>query len=321
VIWLTWRQHRLDAVGTALLLVVVVGLVSGFIVAAHPLLEQIKNVCPSVDDACGRAVTTYSTQFGTAQQVLYLSFLVLPVLSGLFIGAPLLAREFEQGTEQLVWSQGITRMRWLLMKLAILGAATAIIAGILAVAGQMGSAARPPIQYNQWFAFDNQGPEFVAYALFAFALGVAAGALIGRSVPAIAVALVGFVGARAAVGLLARRNFMTPVQSDVSGPLWVGQGSQDWTLGSQYPADLQGHAVSWERLQEATMLCSKAADGPKSGSFAQMEACWHDHGLKIVQIIQPADRFPLFQGIETAIFIVAAIALLGLSVWLVRRRA
>jgi hypothetical protein len=319
MIWLTWRQHRLEATGGALLLVVVVGSAGGFLLAVNPLLEHIRQVCPSVDDACGRAVTSYSQQFGLAQQVLYLSFLVLPVLSGLFIGAPLLAREFEQGTEQLVWSQGITRMRWLLMKLAILGGATAIIAGILAVAGQMVSAARPPVQYNQWFAFDNQGPEFVAYALFGFALGVAAGALIGRSVPAIAVALVGFVGARAAIGLLARRNFQPPVQSDVSGQLWMNQG-QDWPLGSQYPADLQGHAVSWDKLQEATMLCFKPAAGQK-GDFAQMQACWREHGLKIVQSIQPADRFPLFQGIETAIFIVAAIALLGLSVWLVRRRA
>jgi hypothetical protein len=52
-----------------------------------------------------------------------------------------------------------------------------------------------------------------------------------------------------------------------------------------------------------------------------MTSCWHEHGVKLVQAYQPADRFPLFQGIETAIFVIAAIALLGLSVWLVRRRA
>jgi hypothetical protein len=323
MIWLTWRQHRFEAAGSGLLIVVIVGLVGGFMVAAHPLLEQIRQLCPSVDDSCGRAVTTYSIQFGLAQQVLYISFLVLPVLSGLFVGAPLLARELEQGTEQLVWSQGITRMRWLLMKLAILGGATAIIAGILAVAGQLGLAARPPVQYNQWFAFDDQGPEFVAYALFSFALGVAAGAAIGRSVPAIAVALLGFVGARSAIGLLARRNFLPPVETDVSGPLWLSNGQdQSWMLGSQHPVDLQGQGVGWDRFQEVTMACINPANGPKgSGDYEQMSACWREHGLKIVQTVQPADRFPLFQGIETAIFVIAAIALLGLAVWLVRRRA
>jgi hypothetical protein len=320
LIWLTWRQHRLEAVGSGLLLVVVVGLVGGLIVAAQPLLEQIRHVCPSVDDSCGRATTAFDIEFGLALQVLHLAFLAMPVLSGLFIGAPLLAREFEQGTDQLVWTQGITRPRWLLVKLAVLGGATAIIAGILAVAGQMGMSSRPAIQYNQWFAFDNQGPEFVAYALFSFALGVAAGAAIGRSVPAMAVVIMGFVGARAAIGLVARRSFMPAVESDVSGPVFNGS-SQAWMLGSQHPVDMQGHAMSWDQFQQTVRACSNPAEGPKGLGLAQMESCWHDHGVKLVQSIQPADRFPLFQGIESAIFLIAAIALLWLAVWLVGRRA
>ncbi len=38
---------------------------------------------------------------------------VVPLLLGLFWGAPLLAREFEDGTNGLAWTQGITRRRWL----------------------------------------------------------------------------------------------------------------------------------------------------------------------------------------------------------------
>jgi hypothetical protein len=306
--------------GTVLLLVVVVGLVAGLIVAAQPLLDQMRHVCPSVDDSCVRAIDAFDIQFGLAVKVLYLAFLVMPVLSGLFIGAPLLAREFEQGTHQLVWTQGITRARWIVVKLALLGGGTAVIAGILAVAGQMGMSSRPAIQYNQWFAFDNQGPEFVAYALFSFALGVAAGAAIGRSVPAMAVVIVGFVAARAAIGLVARRSFLPAVESDVSGELFKGQ-SQAWMLGSQHPADMQGHAMSWDQFQQTVRACSNPADGPKGPGLAQMESCWHDHGVKLVQSIQPADRFPLFQGIESVIFLIAAIALLWLAVWLVGRRA
>ncbi len=320
MIWLTWRQHRLEAVGGAILLIVVVGLVGGLIATAQPLLEHIRQVCPSVDDSCGRATMAFDNQFGLAQQVLYLAFLVMPVLSGLFIGAPLLAREFEQGTDQLVWTQGITRVRWLVIKLAVLGGATVIVAGVLAITGQMGSSSRPGISYNQWFAFDNEGPEFAAYALFSFALGVAAGAAIGRSVPAMAVVLVGFVGARAAIGLFARRNFLPPVQADVSNGLIQGHG-QAWLLGSQYPVDLQGNVIGWAKFQQTVSACINPADGPKGPPLAQIESCWHEHGVKLVQSIQPADRFPLFQGIETMIFVIAAIALLGFAVWLVRRRA
>jgi len=42
---------------------------------------------------------------------------------------------------------------------------------------------------------------------------------------------------------------------------------------------------------------------------------------RVLQAYQLAERFPLFQGIETAIFVVAAIALLGFAAWFVRRRA
>jgi hypothetical protein len=320
MIWLTWRQHRLEAAGSALLLVVFVGLAVALVVAGQPLLEQIRRVCPSVDDSCGRAVTDWDIKFTTLQQARYLAFLVLPVLSGLFVGAPLLAREFEQGTDQLVWSQGITRGRWLLVKLAALGGAVAVIAGILAAAGQMSATSRPPMSYSQWYEFDTQGPEFVAYALFAFALGVAAGAAIGRSVPAMAAVLVGFAGVRVAIGLFARRSYLPPVEMDVTGPVFIGQ-DQAWMLGSQQPVDLQGHAMNWEKFQQIVGACVDPANGTKGLSLAQMKSCWHDHGVKLVQTVQPADRFPLFQGIETAIFVIAAIALLGLSVWLVRRRA
>jgi hypothetical protein len=288
-------------------------------IAAHPLLQQMTQVCPSVDDSCGRAATEFDNQFGLILQVLYLVFLVLPALSGLFIGAPLLARELEQGTEQLVWTQGITRVRWLVFKLAVLGGATALFAGILAVAGQAWSSTRPEINYSQWFAFDILGPEYVAYALFSVALGVAAGAAIGRTVPAMAAVLIGFVGARAAIGLFARRSFLPPVQADVTNSIYTGQG-QDWLIGSQLPADLQGHAMSWEKFQQIVAACVDPANGTKGGSLAQMESCWHAHGVTLYQSIQPAARFPLFQGIETAIFVIAALALVGLAMWLVRRR-
>jgi hypothetical protein len=314
MIWLTWRQHRLEGLGTALLVVVVAGVVGTLVVAAQPLLEQIARACPYVvDDSCGRALMAFDARFGPVQQPLNTAFFVLPVLPGFFIGAPLLAREFEQGTDQMVWSQGITRRRWLLVKLAVLISAIAVMAGILAVAGGAWSTSRPEDSYRQWYAFDTQGPEFVAYALFSFALGVAAGAAIGRTVPAMAVVLVGFVGARAAIELFARRNFIPPVEGDVTATLF-GRQNQDWMLGIQRQVDLHGNAVS-VTFDGIAVSCSNSLSGQ------QFATCVHEHGVMVVQAYQPADRFPLFQGIETAIFVIAAIVLLGLAAWLVGRRA
>ena len=320
MIWLTWRQHRLEGLITALVVVVVAGLVGSLVVSAQPLLEQIRHLCPVVvDDSCGRALTAFDARFGMFRQPLNLAFVVLPVLSGMFIGAPLLAREFEQGTDEMVWTQGITRRKWLFVKLAILGSATIVMAGILAVAGREWSTAVPDNSYSQWFAFDVQGPEFVAYALFSFAVGVAAGAAIGRTVPAMAVVLVGFLAVRAAIALFARRNFLPPVESELTGPLFSGQG-QAWLIGDQRPVDMYGNSISSDQFQQITDACLHPASGVVPGNF-NLQGCWHDHGIKVLQTYQPAERFPLFQGIETAIFVLAALALLGFAVWLVRRRA
>jgi hypothetical protein len=57
------------------------------------------------------------------------------------------------------------------------------------------------------------------------------------------------------------------------------------------------------------------------GGNVEMTACWHEHGVKLLQTYQPADRLPLFQGIETAIFVIAANALLQFATWLVGRQA
>lgn len=156
-------------------------------------------------------------------------------------------------------------------------------------------------------------------ALTPLALGVAAGAAIGKSVPAMAAVLVGFVGARAAITLFARRNFLPPAETELSGPLFQGQG-QAWLIGNQRPADMHGNTISLDQFNQATNACLNPASGVTAGKV-EMTACLHEHGVKLLQTYQPADRFPLFQGIETAIFVIAAIALLGLAAWLVRRRA
>ena len=43
--------------------------------------------------------------------------IALPAIVGIFWGAPLIARELETGTYRLVWTQGVTRARWLAARL------------------------------------------------------------------------------------------------------------------------------------------------------------------------------------------------------------
>ena len=59
--------------------------------------------------------------------------LVVPALIGLFWGAPLVARELETGTYRLVWTQGVTRTRWIAIKLAVVGLASMAVAGLFSL--------------------------------------------------------------------------------------------------------------------------------------------------------------------------------------------
>jgi hypothetical protein len=43
------------------------------------------------------------------------------VASGMFLGAPLLSREYEQGTFRFAWTQGTGRTRWCAIKLNVFG--------------------------------------------------------------------------------------------------------------------------------------------------------------------------------------------------------
>jgi ABC-type transport system involved in multi-copper enzyme maturation permease subunit len=66
--------------------------------------------------------------------VLYLTIgatYLAPALIGMFWGAPLVAREMEAGTFRLAWSQSVSRMRWLAVKLGVVGLAAVVTTGLL----------------------------------------------------------------------------------------------------------------------------------------------------------------------------------------------
>lgn len=138
-------------------------------------------------------------------------FLVLPLLVGLFWGAPLVAREVEQGTHRFAWTQGVSRRQWALVKFGFVGAVTvaaAVVYGLgmswwaapLSQAGQQG-------RFNVFF-FDMQGVVPVGYTVFAVALGIFAGVFWPKVLPAMAVTLAGFTGLRIALTVLARPHYL-----------------------------------------------------------------------------------------------------------------
>lgn len=313
MIWVTWRQHRLEGVWSLVFVAAMTAALS-FVTweAGHP-------GCPA-GGPTGFCLPNDSLGF-LAQNIMRLNLVqygpvVLPALAGAFIGAPLVAREIENGTHRLVWTQGVTRTRWMVSKLAlifipVMGAAALV--GILEVVliNHMGA------QGNHWDWFDQQAPLTVAATVFALALGVAAGALIGRSIPAMAVTLVGVIATRFVLAVFVRAHYMTPFLYSSHDPAALGNSQAlnpaAWWLGDPSYQDAAGHAIS----QAEALQISTTGNVPSSDALA---AYWRDHGISMVQHYQPGDRFWTFQTIESGILLVLTIVLLGFALFWVARR-
>jgi hypothetical protein len=132
-----------------------------------------------------------------------------------------------------------------------------------------------------------------------------------------AITLVGFVGLRVALTVLARPNYVPamtrthPVVSPTSEPV---RDEADWILavGVRNP---DGTLV----LPNVTVGCRPEAQGP--GETPCASELGLEAGAYNWQLYQPAGRYWLFQGIETGIFVALAAVLLVFAVRAIRRIA
>ncbi|MEU7479685.1 ABC transporter permease subunit [Lentzea sp. NPDC042327] len=317
--WLLWRQHRTE--------VCVLGLLVGaFGIALLVLGTQAHDLFPGgparcegqagVSDACTAAFRRLDDEYGFVENLLA-AFYLVPVVIGAFLGAPLLARELEDGTWQLAWTQAVPRMRWLAAKLLALAGVTVALTGLFTAV--LTWFRRPFDAWEgrfQYDAFDLQGLVPVAYALFAFGVATAAGAVLRRSLPAFGVAFGAFLAARMSVALLARPAYATPLTATKPVPVGGSQdraapGFADWTVERGY-ADATGRRLS------STEYLALEDSADRAGT--NLNQFLHERGVQRFEVYHPADRFWTFQLIESALFATVAAVLLGVVVWRVRRR-
>jgi hypothetical protein len=273
---------------------------------------------PGGGENCATLITQFDNRFGPLMSVGVL-LLMLPLLIGLFWGAPLVAREVERGTHRLVWTQGISRLRWAVVKFGLVGAGALVAAAFYGLGVSWWYEPLGEVQRSTRFeeaTFDMQGIVPIGYTLFAIALGVFAGTIWPRALAAMGAALVGFIGVRLAVMLFLRQRYLAPEERTF--PIVSSENEpgaiNDWVIESGV-RDADGTMV----LPNARIMCppgASAPDGRRCGAEFGLEPGaynWH--------LYQPADRFWLFQGIETGIFVALALLLLYLAVRRIRRIA
>jgi hypothetical protein len=165
----------------------------------------------------------------------------------------------------------------------------------------------------------------LGYAAFAFALGVTAGALIRRAVPAMAITLAIFAAAQFAIPLWIRPHLFLPAYTTAA----IGrditfnvdpQGNFTLTTGS-----LPGQPGAWivssgavnaarNPVGTAPAACKQAVQSSESSGLD----CLASHGIRIAVTYQPASRYWAFQRTETAIYL--ALARAGFCFWRLSRR-
>ena len=335
MIWVTWRQFRAQA------LTAVVGLVllGGWLLATGPgLADQYSaGLADCRATGCDQFMDGFVVEHQKALIGLSFVVLVVPALLGLFWGAPLVARELDAGTHRLAWNQSVTRYRWLGVKLVLLGLSSAAVAGLVVWwvdrwSTPLDKASSVNAGIPREFNFAASGVVPLAYAVFAFALGVTAGMLTKRVLPAMVVTLVIFLASQILVASLVRPHLApthTSIAPVTAATLQNFNLSHDgirlsgdpavpgaWLLSS-HMVDASGHRV--DVLPAALMNTPEC--GPSMGK--DVSACLDliaSKGYRQVSTYHLPSQFWRLQWTEAALYLGTTAGLVGFCFWWLRRR-
>lgn len=280
-------------------------------VADHCLTGRIQAACPTISNNFSNMTDPISAMLFVLQ--------VLPVIVGVFLGAPLVARELESGTYRFAFSQATSRTRYLVAAVTMLGAFVAVggvVLGLL-IAGwahpfevvDVGEAIWLPGNFvTSWWLL-------AAWSVLGLAVGAFIGTIMRKTVSAMATALVvvgGLVAAAIAVGVrelvsIAPRvsKTITPQGLNVGAigrQAYTGQAPRSAWLIRAWMTGPHGRALSPK--QSTRMLGLLSANKTSSGSALHLLALHH---VSYWVSYQPASRFPLFQGIAGAFLVLFAV--------------
>jgi hypothetical protein len=301
MIWVGWRQQRTETLLTAALIAALAALLvpTGLtMLSAYDHGGLAACAGHSNGGSCGPAVDAFFARWQKLGDLLDWVTL-FPGIAGVLLAAPFVVA-LEQRTHRLDWTQSITRRRWIAGKLG-LAVATALVAAI-ALTLLMTWWRAPFVHFQGRIdnsIYDSEGTVVAAYTLFALGLGLAVGAVWRRTVPALFVGFAGYFAARLFVDTWLRQRLVAPITKtwSTSGP---DPGlNRAWVL-SEHPVDAHGHALS------LISPCPPGANAcpSKPGSVQFLQTVYH-----------PASHFWPLQIRETALFGLAAVALIAFAVW------
>jgi ABC-type transport system involved in multi-copper enzyme maturation permease subunit len=339
--WLAWRQFR----GQAIIALAVLVVFSAYLVIAGYVIRHSYNTdvlgCLATD-GCTRsdAERTFVQTHAALVIIPGILLLVLPGIVGVFWGAPLVAREYEAGTQRLAWTQSVTRRRWLVLKLAVVSLAAVVVIGVLSLL-MTWSASRFDqvlgLRFNP-LLFGSRNVVPVGYAVFALVVGTLVGLFLRRTVPAMALTLLLVAIVLFAVPLGVRPHLITPVTESIAynekvrdsliGGMSIRRGGPVEINGYTVPGalmltsranlvDASGKEVSSTDIRDCLAQAPLAASD--DGGPDRLERCLIQHNLHFVVKYQPANRYWSFQWVELGGYLVLSALVASAAYWRIRR--
>ncbi|MEU0884580.1 ABC transporter permease subunit [Lentzea sp. NPDC005914] len=332
MIWVSWRRQRAQLITLLGLLVVGAGVIillrstmigdltSARLTSCVTLpLEQ----CTAPPGAAKSFAEAWANPLDLGRMLITFG----PALIGVFIGAPLFARELEQGTHVLAFTQSVSRTRWMSSKLVIalvpallvLVVLQFLVSWWLSAAGTLGPLVNGPFNALN-FSTGHVSPA--GYALFAFALGTFIGVMSRRTLVAMTAGLGAFVVARFALSGLVDR--LIPAQRVEVTPDQELNVHTDVSLVIDYGyLDAAGHPVPADKVSALTEACKSVPQGQGTAESQQeFLACLPKSGLvkRFADVIPPSQAWQVHLA-DAAIFGTLAVLLLIGTAWALRRQS
>jgi hypothetical protein len=321
--WVVWRRYRMTlAATTAVLALTAVYLVirGERIRSAYATMNSCR---PAASADCQFVWQNFRDGYGQPG-LIGVVLLFLPGIIGSFAGAPVLARELETGTFRYAWTQGVGRMRWAIAAIFPGALGLAVIMAAFGVLvrwyGQplLDSGIQPRLHAT---VFPTIGIAVVGWVLIGFALGVLAGLVWRRVLPALATAFAAWFGLAFLAATFLRPHYLTPLRTtslqlsgkDISVDQW-------WAKGGIRVSDAEINAVLQAIGFHQVGGGGKVTVEPGANGGIDPVHYLIQHGYTQITSFQPDSRFWTFQWIEFGWLTALALLLLLATLWLLRRR-
>lgn len=338
MIWMSWRQFRAQALVGVIALALLAAYLVRLGVDIRDAHDGYLTQCRAQGD-CTRALAQLASDYENT--LLFLAGLLglIPAVIGMFWGAPLIARELEAGTHRLVWNQSVTRRRWLLVKLVVVGVGSMMAAGVASLLLTWAASPVDEVANDRFstivFGARNIAP--VAYAAFAFVFGTIVGLLTRRTLPAMALTALAIVVVQFAVPNLVRPYLLPPIKIEKAmtedainearglGSITNAATVKGITIPNAWVTGVSDLLTSDGRTLESRTFndCLSAPNEPgvpATGRFGAAAKCLGDLNLHVKVTYQPNHRYWPFQLLESAMYLALSALLTAVGLWRIKRR-